>query len=653
MQRIPDQQLDQLLGIDSSSPAARIEAGTELLQSLLDGLATASSKRDRGRVLAGVLRDAGQLETLAGLAVHQPAGWAAGLSEIRETEVSQRTVRDLESAVRAVVKAGHQSEAPAHQAHRLPAGWVVPDGYAVSTAGVYRDRGEHPELVCSHWLACSETVRDVETDERSAVVKWPRGSATVPLAELGSAPQLTQTLAGAGAAVHADNGRAVARYLSECLYRSTDLPVRQTCSRLGWVSGGFLCGEQWIGDMGQRVHLQGCEDLAHALREQGSYHEWQRALEQVQDQPYAWLAVYASVASPLLAWLGCTQGWIVDFSGATSQGKTTILRLAASVWGLPTQQGLLRSWDSTTNYIEAQASILRHLPLLLDDTKQSKRKHQIAQVLYSHAYGQSKGRAKPGRGARSVDTRQVLRWQSILLSTGEARITSYSEDEGARARVLALEGSPLASGQQAWQLTETVLQHYGHLGPMVVDRVQMMGTHWRSRYSSLLAMHRAQMVDQGGAVAGRLAELLAILQLAQEICTACGLHLPEGLPSPIEVARDHALAGAADADRGLLAWDDLQSHLLSRPAQIWGLADSDQYLRSPREWLAKIDSQGRLCVVSTYARDWLKAQGHDAQAALARWQSAGLVEVNRKLQLAGQVVTMIRCLQPLDHTADE
>jgi hypothetical protein len=58
-------------------------------------------------------------------------------------------------------------------------------------------------------------------------------------------------------------------------------------------------------------------------------------------------------------------------------------------------------------------------------------------------------------------------------------------------------------------------------------------------------------------------------------------------------------------------------------------------------------------VVSTYARDWLKTQGHDAQAALARWQSAGLVEVNRKLQLAGQVVTMIRCLQPLAMLAED
>ena len=653
MERIPDRQLDQLLGIDSSSPAARIEAGTELLQAVLDGLATATSKRDRGRVLAGVLRDAGQLETLAGLAVHQPAGWAAGLAEIRETEVSQRTVRDLESAVRAVVRAGHQSDAPTHQPHTLPAGWVVPDGYAISSAGVYRDRGEHPELVCSHWLACSEIVRDVETGDTAATVKWPRGTAALPLAELGSAPQLTQTLAGAGAAVHADNGRAVARYLSESIYRSTDLPVRQTCSRLGWVGSGFLSGARWIGDMGKRVHLQGCEDLAQALQPRGSYHEWLRGLESVADQPYAWLAVYASAASPLLAWLGCTQGWIVDFSGATSQGKTTILRLAASVWGLPTQQGLLRSWDSTTNYIEAQASILRHLPLLLDDTKQSKRKNQIAQVLYSHAYGQSKGRAKPGRGARSVDTRQVLRWQSVLLSTGEARITSYSEDEGARARVLALEGSPLASGQQAWQLTERLLHNSGHLGPKVVDRLQMMRSHWVTRWSSLRAMHRAQMQQDGGAVAGRLAELLALLQLTEEVCQQAGLPQPPVGCSPLEVAREAALAGAADADRGLLAWDDLQSHLLSRPAQVWGLADSDQYLRSPREWLAKVDSQGRLCVVSTYARDWLRAQGHDAQAALARWQSAGLVEINRKLQLAGQVVTMIRCLQPLDQTADE
>ena len=119
------------------------------------------------------------------------------------------------------------------------------------------------------------------------------------------------------------------------------------------------------------------------------------------------------------------------------------------MWGRPDQSGLLRSWDATTNYLEAYAATLQNLPVLLDDTKQSKRKGQIAGVLYSHSYGQSKGRARPGRGAKSVDTRDSLRWLSILISTGEARITSYSEDEGARARCLCYEGAPLGSGAEA------------------------------------------------------------------------------------------------------------------------------------------------------------------------------------------------------------
>lgn len=646
MRRLTTEELEKICGVDRSSPEYLTDAGRTVIDPLLEELRSAS-KREAGALLRALLQDGERLEALAGLARFRPHYWSGSLAEIRELDVSSRTVRDLEATIRRLCDAGDRLEIPDYS-HGLPKGFEPAEGYTVNDSGVYRARGEdQPERICVHHLAVKSIVVDRDSGERQAAIVWPRGSAYVPLADLGSTPALCAALGGAGAVVHAQNARSVARYLSESIWTSgSSLPIVRTSSRLGWIGTSFLLGDRHVGDQGLRIEYSGPDELRDATSRAGTERRWIAAVEQVAHRDAAWIAIYASVGSPLLQWFGLTQGYVVDFSGATSRGKTTILRLAASVWGRPDQSGLLRSWDATTNWIEAYASQLQSLPVLLDDTKQAKRKSQIAGVLYSHAYGQSKGRARPGRGARSVDTRDALRWLSILISTGEARITSYSEDEGARARCLCWEGAPLGSGEEAWRLTDELSEHYGHLGRAVIENLQGRPEVWRKRFRELQASWRADLQSRGGAVAGRLGTLLAVLETASELCRECGLR--DAPRSPLDAAAEYALAGARDAERALLSLDDLRSHLLSRPSQIYGLADAEEFRRSPREWLGKVDREGRLCIVTTYAREWLTAHGHDAQAAFSRWENAGAADLNRKLQLGGHVVTMIRLCDPLE-----
>lgn len=647
MRRLSTEELERIVGLDRTDPAVVSAEGRKIVAETVAAL-RAGSKRENGRTVAALLADGERLTAVAGLAKYAPPEWAAALAEIRECEANKRTIRDLEAQIRALVKAGDRLDVP-EASHSLPKGFQPAEGYSVTNSGVWRSRGEDiPERVCSHHLAARAIVLDVETGERWADVVWPRGSVDLPMAELASGAAIAATLGGGGAAVHAENARAVARYLSESLWTSgAELPIVRTCGRLGWVDGGFLHGARWIGDQGRKIRFSGPAELVAATEKKGTERKWREALEAVGHRPAAWIAVWSSAASPLLSWLGLTSGFIVDFSGQTSRGKTSILRLAASVWGRPDQSGLLRSWDATTNYLEAYAATLQNLPVLLDDTKQSKRKGQIAGVLYSHSYGQSKGRARPGRGAKSVDTRDSLRWLSILISTGEARITSYSEDEGARARCLCYEGAPLGSGAEAWALSEVLAGHYGHIGPKVLVSVTSQAEHYRKRWAELRSEWRQRLADEGGAVAGRLGELLALLALMAEAFQGAGLPMPPDGCDPLAEAARFALAGAADAERAVIALDDLRSHILSRPAQVYGLAAAEEYRKGSAPWLAKVDRDGRLCVVQTFARSWLRDQGHDPQAALTRWESAGLAELNRKLQLSGSVVTMIRLRDPL------
>lgn len=60
-------------------------------------------------------------------------------------------------------------------------------------------------------------------------------------------------------------------------------------------------------------------------------------LATVLDRPSLWLAIYAALLPPLMGLCPEIPGFTVDWSGTTSHGKTTALRLAASVWGCPDQ----------------------------------------------------------------------------------------------------------------------------------------------------------------------------------------------------------------------------------------------------------------------------------------------------------------------------
>jgi uncharacterized protein (DUF927 family) len=211
----------------------------------------------------------------------------------------------------------------------------------------------------------------------------------------------------------------------------------------------------------------GLEQLAKGWNSAGTWNDWIEAIRMIQPYPYMMIAIYASAAAPLLTVLRLP-GFVVDFSGETSGGKTTALRLSASVWGKPADSypTAMYSWDATKVWIERTTGYLHNLPLILDETKRVRHPRMIRDVIYDFCQGQ-------GRGRGSVDgTRSMSSWRSILISSGEGAATSFSQDAGTRARVLSLKGKPLGSDpEQGGKISEDVqmmlADNYGHLGRKV------------------------------------------------------------------------------------------------------------------------------------------------------------------------------------------
>src|SRR4051794_18740252 len=183
--------------------------------------------------------------------------------------------------------------------------------------------------------------------------------------------------------------------------------------------------EDWIAFRGLAA---GDEQIADAYHAAGSLQGWLRAVQAVAGYPLALLALYAAFVPPLLEILGAPN-FIVDWANRTTTGKTTALRVAASVWGKPDERavdGALGTWDATTVWIERASAVLHGLPLILDDTKRAKNPKVIAEALYSVASGRGRGRGNP----RSLA--QTRTWRTVLLSTGESPATSFTQDGGTR-----------------------------------------------------------------------------------------------------------------------------------------------------------------------------------------------------------------------------
>ena len=114
----------------------------------------------------------------------------------------------------------------------------------------------------------------------------------------------------------------------------------------------------------------GFERFVKAMKPAGRYSEWHERMDEALKFPLAGFAFYASFAAPLLRLLKAPN-FILDFWGNTSVGKTTVLELAASVWGNPHKEagGLVFGWDSTRVFLERMASFFNDAPIFPDNSQ--------------------------------------------------------------------------------------------------------------------------------------------------------------------------------------------------------------------------------------------------------------------------------------------
>ncbi|MFW2572114.1 DUF927 domain-containing protein [Legionella sp. 29fVS95] len=207
-------------------------------------------------------------------------------------------------------------------------------------------------------------------------------------------------------------------------------PERRTiaATRTGWHSNGqsFVMPNKTIGD--NNVRFQS-EYAAHDdFIQQGDIQNWrEHVAKRCSGNPTLLLSVSAAFAAPLLlkAKQQSAGGGGIHLIGKSSNGKTTALQVAASVWGGPSY---VRAWRATANGLEATAAALNDSLLVLDEISECDPR-EIGAIIYALANGQGKQRAKRNGGSRDS-----FRWRTIVLSSGERTLSAHMQEAGQQAK---------------------------------------------------------------------------------------------------------------------------------------------------------------------------------------------------------------------------
>ena len=386
-------------------------------------------------------------------AVEQPVTADPRASELNQpvqTCAGSKAPLDIAAAVEARIReeAAIFGDPAAHPLLSAAAKKVAPrfGDYVVKQTGVYYLHKQEPKdgeepvvkefFVCS-WLMPVALVRDTRQEGWGMLVQFRDHdqhlhSWIMPMKMLkAGAEEIRAALLDMGLTI-ATSYKAKSQLMDFVLEANRKLQRdpcarARTTSQTGWMqlpSGEqvYVTPERSIGQTSELVHYIG--DDAHRFSTAGTIDDWQFHIgTQIKGDSRPMFAVSIGFASGLL-WLLQMENSGFNLLGDSSIGKSTILIIAASLFGSPRQ--VVTTWNATNNGLEAIATLSNDSCLILDELKQLP--SEIAGVTAYHILnGKGRSRANLTGGARGGNI-----WRLNLLSSGELGLADHSSAKGGR-----------------------------------------------------------------------------------------------------------------------------------------------------------------------------------------------------------------------------
>lgn len=305
------------------------------------------------------------------------------------------------------------------------------DGIYWITPKVDKDSGEI--INNETWLCSPLEVVGAGSDgaERYLVLRWrsPRGHADIiralPCADIGEREGWRSLKAGGVNVTTKNTFRAIlADWLQQCGAGHECIITHTT----GWHHGAYIMPDgEVIGDPETPILFNGRSAASSGYAVAGTATSWRDSVARLAGgNPSMMLGVAAALSAPLIGLVGA-DGFGVHLFEQSSAGKTTTANIASSLWGEP--DALRLTWYGTALGIANEAEAHNDSLLPLDEVGQGSSAKDVATSAYTLFNGAGKL-----QGAKEGGNRELKRWRTVAISTGEMDIETFLSAGGIRVK---------------------------------------------------------------------------------------------------------------------------------------------------------------------------------------------------------------------------
>ena len=377
-------------------------------------------------------------KAVQGVAVF-PCGLDDGASDFNDMHQAQGldAVRQCVEQAMSDTKADPASKAGSSGKGSAPApdeSGPVWDRFIVSDEGVFflesdqDGRQKAPQWVCSR-LDVTARTRDEDGQGWGFLLEFAD-----PLGKVRTWAMPARMLAGDGAEYRAAllnmglriaSGASARNRLGQYLQSRQPEEVARCADRVGWHGKSYVLPRETLGNDGERIVYQVDGITDNPYKQRGTLDAWRAGVAtRCVGNDRLLFAVSCAFAGTLVRPSGVDSGGF-HLRGDSSCGKTTALRVAASVWG-----GLsyVQRWRTTDNALEAIAGQHCDGLLILDELAQVDPK-AAGECAYMLANESGKGRS-----TRTGQVRTRLQWRLLFLSAGEISLSQHMAEGGKRSK---------------------------------------------------------------------------------------------------------------------------------------------------------------------------------------------------------------------------
>lgn len=350
----------------------------------------------------------------------------------------------------------------------------------------------------------------------------------------GDAKEAIRQLLDGGLELTAADGaqRKLGRYLASVMPTT----IKELVHQPGWHRSGTYVTPQGNYPPGDdSLIFNGHSEQVLDMQQEGSPEEWKRLIAAMAPSNKYLMAFLCQSFSALLLPLVNAQTSIMNLCGNSSQGKTTVLIAATSIFG---SRQRLKSWRATDNGLEGIAAAANHSFLALDEMGEVN-----PTIIGKAAYMLGNGKGK-SRADRSGDIREIKAWMCAIGSSSEVPLQEIMREGGIQSkagqevRVIDIEidsHSPFgafqclhhhATGDDfAKALTEAASTQYGTPALAMIAWIQQQGFDVvKSQVADLMTEFRVKYLPKGadGQVC-RVVDRFGLIAAAGELATTAGV----------------------------------------------------------------------------------------------------------------------------------